>query len=229
MQAINRSCCWRCPYRAAALDTDADEWRGGTDDLTPQARTTFKYRAGWALWPRRVLLSISCDLGIVRRFCALADAWLSRCEGSNRVLVIDCDECTASYGTLKAVHGVGMRKTNASLEGSTSGIRNASDRLFANGQGDLAIGAAAKESKRCVDQVLGMRRTDRLASATTPFMRQVLIGIYDFTHFSRAGYRWLHRPFEEVRGARGFFINGLCWAWQVIPACVLGAGLPPQR
>jgi SAM-dependent methyltransferase len=218
---------WRCPCCAAALDRAAAGWRCQADDshsfpcvdgvpvllntarslfrpedFTPQARTTFKNPAAWALWLGRLLPSPSRDLGTERSFRVLAEALRARPEGSRRVLVIGCGDGTAGYGALEAVEGVEMLETDVSLAGPAAAVCDASDLPLADGQWDLVIAVAVLEHvlepQRCVDEMHRVLGPDGLIYATTPFIQQVHMGEYDFTRFTRPGHRWLFRSFEEL-------------------------------
>ncbi|MCU0956013.1 MAG: class I SAM-dependent methyltransferase [Hydrogenophaga sp.] len=218
---------WRCPCCAAALYKANGDWHCQADvthrfpcvdgvpvllnparsvfradDFTPQARTTFKNPAAWALWLGRVLPSPSRDLGTERSLRALADALRLRPAGARRVLVIGCGDGTAGYGALEAVDGVELLETDVSLAGPAAVVCDASDLPFADGQWDLVIAVAVLEHvlepQRCVDEMHRVLRADGLVYATTPFMQQVHMGEYDFTRFTRSGHRWLFRHFEEL-------------------------------
>jgi len=227
LSADDHSILWRCPCCAAGLDALDDGWRCVADathrfprvagapvllnparsvfraeDFTPQARTTFKNPAAWALWLGRVLPSPSRDLGTERSLRALADVLRARPEGSRRVLVIGCGDGTAGYGKLEAVDGIEMLETDVSLAGPAAVVCDASDLPFADGQWDLVIAVAVLEHvlepQRCVDEMHRVLRADGLVYATTPFMQQVHMAEYDFTRFTRSGHRWLFRHFDEL-------------------------------
>ena len=228
LPADDRSVRWRCPCCGAGLDTAAaDAWRCTAEaahhfprvasapvllnparsafrpaDFTPQARTTFKNPAAWALWLGRVLPSPSRDLGTARSLRGLADALRARPEGRRRVLVIGSGDGSAGYGALESVDGVELLETDVSLAGPAAVVCDASDLPFADGEWDLVIAVAVLEHvlepQRCVDEMHRVLRADGLVYATTPFMQQVHMGEYDFTRFTRSGHRWLFRHFEEL-------------------------------
>lgn len=222
-----RSIRWRCPCCAALLEAGADGWFCWAEwahcfsqvdgvpvllnparsvfraeDFTPQARTTFKNPAAWALWLGRMLPSPSRDLGTERSLRALTEALRARPAGARRVLVIGCGDGTAGYGELELLDGVELLETDVSLAGPAAVVCDASDLPFADGQWDLVIAVAVLEHvlepQRCVDEMHRVLRVDGLVYATTPFMQQVHMGEYDFTRFTRSGHRWLFRHFEEL-------------------------------
>jgi SAM-dependent methyltransferase len=172
------------------------------EDFRPNARTTFKDPAAWALRVARLLPSSSRDVSAQRCRRRVAELLAQRPAHRRRVLVVGCGDGSAGYGALWNVGGASWLETDVSLAGRASVVCDASDLPFEDGQFDLVICIAVLEHvlepQRCVDEMRRVLADDGLIYATTPFMQQVHMGEYDYTRFTHAGHRWLFRAFEEV-------------------------------
>lgn len=215
----------RCPICRASLAFGSAAWRCGeghvfpdlagvpvllnparsvfrADDFHPQARTTFKDPAAWALRLGRLLPSPSRDVSAARCRDRLADFLRERPGGRRRVLVVGCGDGSADYGRLAAVADAHWLETDVSLAGRAAIVCDASDLPFEDGGFDLVICIAVLEHvlepQRCVDEMHRVLADDGLVYATTPFMQQVHMGEYDFTRFTRSGHRWMFRAFHEL-------------------------------
>lgn len=63
--------------------------------------------------------------------------------------------------------------------------------------GDAEISVLLNPS-RVADEICRVLSDDSLVYADTLFMQQVHEGAYDFTRFTRSGYRWLFRRFAQI-------------------------------
>lgn len=217
----------RCPVCGAALTKEEGAWRchageshrfaevAGVpvllnparsvfraEDFHPNARTTFKDPARWALRLGAMLPSPSRDVAADRCWDRLAELLAQRPAERRRVLVVGCGDGSAGYGRLAAVGDARWLETDVSLAGRAAVVCDASDLPFQDAQFDLVICVAVLEHvlepQRCVDEIHRVLAEDGLVYATTPFMQQVHMGEYDFTRFTRSGHRWLFREFHEV-------------------------------
>lgn len=217
----------RCPVCHAALAFQAPVWRcaGGeshsfpdiagvpillnpqrsifrADDFRPNARTTFKDPAAWALRIGRLLPSASRDVSAAACRRRVARMLAERPPERRRVLVIGCGDGSAGYGEIWEVEGASWLETDVSLAGRASVVCDASDLPFQAGLFDLIICIAVLEHvlepQRCADEMARVLAPDGLVYATTPFMQQVHMGEYDFMRFTHAGHRWLFRAFREI-------------------------------